>query len=215
MDEVMGYYDNDLVDSMIDASLRDPTRQFTEQTMPGLDMYEAFSGGEGSTADLARGVAERGYADRAADVGAQIRGGAYNTALNTALRTRGQDQNMASLANNIGLGNIEALLGGGGMLQDQDQAMKDAAVRNWGYNRDAPWQWAENYSDLTMNPTNVFGMKHGYNPTPSLGEYLQGMLGGNLVDAGSDMLSGWLGDIIGGIGAGGDLDDLFDNPEYF
>ena len=88
--------DNPYMTGMIDASLRDPTRQLTEERLPGLAAYGAASGNMGSTL---RGKSEmkalRGYEDRAADVGAQMRGQAYSQGLGVA--ERNLDRGMQSL----------------------------------------------------------------------------------------------------------------------
>ena len=72
---------------MIDASLRDGTRQLTEETLPGIAAYSAGSGNLGSSRrGMQEGIAERGYLDRASDVGSTMRGNAYNQGLGLAER---------------------------------------------------------------------------------------------------------------------------------
>lgn len=173
LNEVAGYADNPYMDSMITAALRDPSRALLENTLPGMELGQAFSGNLGSTrGDLAEAVAIRGFEDRAADIAAGMRGGAYQTGLGAALATRGQDAQMAQLANAIGLGNIDALMYGGGMQQDYQQALRNAAMGNWGYNVNAPWQFASNYASLATPGARSFGTVYGEDVTMDLNDRL-------------------------------------------
>lgn len=100
---------NPFVDSMVTAALRDPYRNLTENTLPGINQAAAATGNVGSTRQgVAEGIARRGYADSAADVGASIRGGLYQNAL-------GIESNRQSLISNLNLNRNLSLLGLGGL----------------------------------------------------------------------------------------------------
>ena len=59
--------------SLIDAAMRDSTRQLQEQTLPGINKSASGSGNVNSSrAGMADAIAQRSYDDRRADVGAQI-----------------------------------------------------------------------------------------------------------------------------------------------
>ena len=58
---------------LVDAAMRDPMRQFTEQTMPGIDRTASGQGNMNSSrAGVAQGIATRGFNDRYADMTATI-----------------------------------------------------------------------------------------------------------------------------------------------
>ncbi len=192
MAEVYGYADNPYLNDQITAALRDPYRQFTEQTMPGIDFGASTLGpGAGNRSEIARGIAERGYADRASDVAAQMRGDAYGTGLRTALGTRQQDQSYIDLANQLGLSNIGAALTGGGLLQENQQSLADAGYRNWEEARDRDWRNAANYAGLVLGPSESFGYQYGQ-PTPGFWESLGGGVTGGLVSGIGGGISDWI-----------------------
>ena len=194
MEEVAGYVDNELLQGQIDAALRDPYRQFTEQTLPGIDFGASTTGGFGTRADLAEDVATRGYLDRAADISAQMRGDAYSRALSTALGTRGQDLQFAPTAYDIGAENIALQEAGGAGRQEYEQMLRNAALRNWELETDLPWNWAERYSGLATPPAAAFGDVYGRGG-PSLGEVLGAEFAGNASELFFDQISRWLGNL--------------------
>ena len=58
---------------LVNAAMRDPMRQFTEQTMPGIDRTASGRGNMNSSrAGVAQGIATRGFNDRYADMTATI-----------------------------------------------------------------------------------------------------------------------------------------------
>ena len=185
-EEIARYADNPYIDEMITASLRDPFRQFTEQTMPGIDIGQAAGGGgSGARTDLARGVATRGFEDRAADVSAGIRGDAYQQGLKATATTRAQDLQYGELAQGMGLSNIETGLYGGGLRQDQEQQLRNVEQENFMYGVGAPWQLAENYANLATPGAGRFGTQFG-DPTADFSQILQGAL----TQGGLDWLGG-------------------------
>lgn len=152
MDYVSSLIDNDVLQGQIDAALRDPTRQLTEQTLPGSRLASAFAGQSGSTRrGVGEAVAERGYLDRASDISGAMRGDAFRQALGLGgqqaaqnaqlgamfdtlsagigsdLFSQGvQGANLMGMGRNINLGDIDAMMSGGGMETAYQQALLDA-----------------------------------------------------------------------------------------
>ncbi len=166
--------ENPYTDQMITSALRDPYRGLTEQTLPGIDMGANLAGqASGSRAGIAEGIARRGYEDRAADVGAAIRSGAYGQGLNMAqqqammnpqlaLQGYGQQLNAAGgLAGmgqyglgtgyGFGLQNLQTQLGAGNILQGQEQQNIDALMRQYYLAQQLPFQQAAMGADI-LNP---------------------------------------------------------------
>ncbi len=176
--------ENPYVDSMITSALRDPYRGLTEQTLPGIDAAAMGAGAaSGSRAGVAEGIARRGYEDRAADVGAAIRGQAYGQGLGMAqqqammnpqlaLQGYGQQMNAAQgLANmgqyglgtgyGFGLQNLQTQLGAGNILQGQEQQNIDALMRQHYLGQQLPFQQAA----MGANILNPMGQAYGTNTT--------------------------------------------------
>lgn len=66
-------YALDTSQPLVDAAMRDPTRQFTEQTIPGINRMASGQGNMNSSrAGMAEGIAARGFGDRYADMTATI-----------------------------------------------------------------------------------------------------------------------------------------------
>ncbi len=108
------YMPQDQIDASINAALRDPTRQFTEQQLPGARLAAASSGNTGSSRrGVGEAVLQRGFEDRAADIGAGIRGQyegrAFNQLANEASQNAQLGANYQGLQSNIG----NALIGSG------------------------------------------------------------------------------------------------------
>jgi hypothetical protein len=76
------YMNNDVLSGQIGAVGRDITRNLTEQVKPTIAANAAATGNSGSSRRAVQdAIAERGAADRMADVSAQMRGSAYNAGL--------------------------------------------------------------------------------------------------------------------------------------
>lgn len=79
------FIDNDLLQGQIDAANQDTVRNFTENTIPGIDRAAVDSGNMGSSrTGVSAAVAERGANEQMAATSATMRGNAYNNALNQA-----------------------------------------------------------------------------------------------------------------------------------
>ncbi len=83
------YANNPAIQGMIDANSRDVTRNLSEDVLPGIDRAASASGNiNSSRAGVASGIAQRGAADRIADISATLRGDAYNRGLSMAQSDR-------------------------------------------------------------------------------------------------------------------------------
>lgn len=161
--------------ALVDAAMRDPRRQLEEQTLTGIDQGAAGTGNTNNTrAMMAGAIANRGFNDRRADVGAQINQQLMNqyTAQANADRTAAANANLG-LANayKTGFGKMgDAMaygVGAGEGLQGYSQdAMNDAEKRyyddlyfNQNANKDFSSGILSNASytppSVTANKTNV------------------------------------------------------------
>lgn len=97
------YINNDVLDAQITGATRDIFRNLNENQMTGIASQAAGTGNSGSSrAGVMAGIAQRGAYDRAADVAADMRGQAYNTALNLEANRASQNagfQQQTNLAN--------------------------------------------------------------------------------------------------------------------
>lgn len=158
--------DNPYLNSQITAALRDPYRDLMENTMPGISLAGNMAGQAGGSQEaVLRAIAERGYADRAADVGAQMRGAAWNQGLGIADQSAGNDYLLAqNAANNLsqlggqGLGLMgkayEARQGGASDLFNwgtQQQSLGNQQLQGQMQQFYAPWELAKSYGSY-INP---------------------------------------------------------------
>lgn len=139
------YANNPYVSGLIDASSRDVSRNLFENQIPGIDRAATGAGGLNSTrAGVESAIAQRGAADRLADMSSQIRSQFFGQGLNMSQNQYNQDlQNM--LQSNQGLlqagqlgmdalGNAQQFANtgfgqsqmAGGLFQGQRQAELDA-----------------------------------------------------------------------------------------
>jgi len=186
---------------LVDAALRDSTRQLTEQTLPGINRAASATGNTNSSrAGIADALATRGYQDRAADVSADI----TNTLMNQSLAQQQRDFANAMNANRglasafgtgltsgfKGLG--QQLAAGGAFQQDEQNRLMDDQS-NFERQRDfeldqygkfmsqimgrAPTQ-GKNYQPNLVNPTQaaLSGAMSGFGMG---GQMFGGMGGGN------------------------------------
>lgn len=129
---------------LVDAALRDSTRQLTEQTLPGINQAAQATGNTNSSrAGVADALAMRGYQDRAADVSSDI----TNQLIGQSLAQQNQDFSNAmnanaGLANTFGTGVNTAFSGlgnqlsAGGAFQKDTQNQYDANKAQFEQNRD-------------------------------------------------------------------------------
>ena len=94
-------------------------------------------------------------------------------------------------------GDIQRLMGVGGMIEDQAQRQMGAAQDRWNFGQGAPWQNLQNYANI------VYGLPGGYGTQTTKGpsgSRAQGALGGAM--AGGSMFGPWGalgGAVLGGV----------------
>ena len=208
MDFASSIADSPYMDSQITAALRDPYRGLTEQQLPGNALGAAqmgVSGGSGK--QIADAVAQRGYADRASDVGAGMRGNAYQTGLNFANQAANQDysaaQQSAMQLSGLGTQGLGFMGTGYGYGQQgardtfdwgtQGQNLQNQQIAGQKEEYYAPWELAQNFGNY-VNPltTNL------YTRTSEQDQLMPWLFGssGPLADIGGD-LGDWVGGNIG------------------
>lgn len=172
------FADSPYTDGMIASALRDPYRQLTEQTLPGIAMNAAATGTSGSSRRaISDAIATRGYEDRAADISAGIRQSNLDRGYDMARQVSGERamaaNNMANLGSQ-GMGYLgssldyygmqpEMLAQWGGYDQSLRQGETDAARAKWM----APWDMLGMYSDVVQagnwgGTTNQKGSSFGF-----------------------------------------------------
>ena len=103
MGDVGGMINNNILSGQIDAASRDVVRNLEENQLTGISSQAAGTGNSGSSrAGVMAGIAARGAGDRIGDISAQMRGQAYNQALNIGANQASQNagfQQDTNLAN--------------------------------------------------------------------------------------------------------------------
>ena len=103
MGNVGGMINNNILNGQIDAASRDVMRNLQENQLTGIASQAAGTGNSGSSrAGVMAGIAARGAGDRIGDIASQMRGQAYNTALNIGANQASQNagfQQQSNMAN--------------------------------------------------------------------------------------------------------------------
>ena len=175
--------DNPYVTDMIDAVSRDVTRNLYEEQMPGI---AAASAGAGQTGSSRRGgyeaIAERGTADRLADISGTIRGSLWDTGLanevarnannaELAYNNRGQQLDAAGNLVNLGGYGVDMLNSGADMKntgfsnalasgdreQEQAQLELDALMAQHYQDQQLPYDQAAMGINTVLEPAWRFG----------------------------------------------------------
>jgi hypothetical protein len=122
------YADNPMMSSMVDAAMRDARRNASENVLPGIAQNAAVTGNaQSSRRALAEGVVNRGLAEKAGDISANLRGNAYQQGLDLAQRgsefndTTGL--NAATARGALGSSAVGQGIGALGQSQDQQGAL--------------------------------------------------------------------------------------------
>jgi hypothetical protein len=212
-----------------DAQMRDPTRQFNEQILPGINMGSVGSGGQFGTKAFNQGaIANRGLQDRAADVASGLWQNAANQAqqagygagmanLGAQQNTQGQIMggynNLANLglgaygqANASQLGNLGLGLRAGEYEQALAQGDINRQVEGYLFNQQAPWNAALQRLQAFGGLGSQFG-KTSQSQSQGIGSIGAGLLGSYMMGSGS--LPSFGGMFGGGGGGGGGFPGSF------
>lgn len=144
------YANNPFVNGMIDAASRDVVRNLTEEQLPDIDRAAVATGNVNSSrAGVAEGIARRGAEDRIADIGASIRGSAFDRGLEMAEGARrfnvdaqgraagmfgdalGMGRGFAGTASDLAFTNLGNLQKAGQVRQLDEQGQLDADFARW------------------------------------------------------------------------------------
>ena len=218
------YANNPYATGMINAASQDVTRNLYENQLPTLSRAATGSGNlNSSRAGVESAIAERGAADRLANISSTIRGQLFNTGLSQGQNQYNQNlQNSlginAQLANAYGAGiggiNAGSALGtnaynlgssAGGQLQAQDQAQINAQMQQFSEQTGMPLNILTQYMNMagkdfgrTTTGTQT-GTQTGTNT--STGTSQAPTTGGGFMGG----LTGALGGALGGAGLYGSL----------
>lgn len=148
---------------LVAAAMRDDRRTLEEQTLPGINNAASASGNvNASRAGMADAIAERGYADRQADVTASVN----DTLMGRSLSAQNQQFTDAMAANmgqsNAYAGGINALgrmgdwqTGAGGALRNYEQGGLQNQYNRFNEARDFPLQQQIAYHQGILNRANT------------------------------------------------------------
>lgn len=201
-------YAMDNMNPIVQAMMRDSTRQLNEQTLPGINKMASGSGNANSSrAGVADALANRAYDDRMADVRSDVFNSLRNASLNQSNTQFNQSMNALSGANaaNNTLGNAfttgtnlataggNMALGAGANQQGYDQAALDADraqfdyLNNYDYNLGKDYmgfltgnQIKGNYEANKVNPMmeTLAGAKAGFGFGGQYGPQIGNFIGG-------------------------------------
>lgn len=191
------YANNPYTQGIIDAASRDVTRNLYEQQLPTMALGATGTGNLGSTrAGVQQAIAERGAADRLADISSNIRGQFFNTGLSQAQNQYNQNiQNQlaanAPLYNAFGAG-VQGLTGAqnlatgafglgsqaGALEQGQRQAELNAEMQKFAEQRGVPLDILKQYMSIVGG--NYGQSSTGTSTAPTTGGGWEGALTGAL-----------------------------------
>ncbi|ADE38624.1 hypothetical protein [Candidatus Puniceispirillum marinum] len=200
LDNAIGYATSSpQASSLIDAAMRDSTRQLNEQTMPGINMAASGSGNtRSSRAGVAEAIAQRSYDDRRADVGADV----YKGLVDRYISSNNSDINNmmnanAGLKNTYGIG-----FGMGGQIGDMLTKSGNAFQTNQQGFLDAERDAFVRDRDFAMN-------KYGDYNTKILGRAPQSS---NQAPNYNNPYTATMGGAMAGFGLGKGFADMFTKP---
>jgi hypothetical protein len=165
------YADNPYISGMVDAATRDARRATYEGQLPANARAAAASGNANSSKRfIGDAIAERGLADRVADVSAGLRGDAWSKGLDLSqgmtqfndnamldraksmastglgaseLGMSGLNNSVDAMKNLFGLGNE-----GAAGQQAASQQTLDNELQKYAFNKDDPWGSLQNYFNI-------------------------------------------------------------------
>lgn len=204
LDAAGRYADNPYIQGQIDANARDVTRNLREDILPNIDRAASAGGNiNSSRAGIASGIAQRGAADRIADISASIRGDAWSQGLDRAQRDRESQMSAmrgaADAYTNLGQVGMDAMSRGAeagygafdrinaaGALDQQDrQGYLDQDFQRWQGNDMREWDILNRYNSIVGgNQWGQSGTSSGTNTTKKSGGIL-GQIVGAAATAGS------------------------------
>ena len=209
------YANSPYAQGMIDAAGRDVTRNLYENQLPTLAKAAAGSGNTNSTrAGVESAIAQRGAADRLADISSNIRGSLFNTGLQQAQSQFNQNltNSLAAnqqLSNAYGAGNNAMIqgqqmvgnafdqgTGAGNVFQGQNQNELNAAMQQFNEQQNNPMDLLSKYMGLVQG-------NYGGTSTTQLPSYGGGWQGA---------LTGALGGALGGAGIASKLGGFNTTP---
>jgi len=168
MENAMGFaMNNPMMDGMVNSAMRDSRRQLEEQTLPGISMGASGSGNtNASRAGMADGIAQRGYADREADVRSNMMSDMVrqyraqnNTDINNMLSANSGLMNTFNTGFRMGPTVAQMLTTPGAAYQTDAQAQLDADrsafERNRNFEMDALNQYASGILGQAPRTTTV------------------------------------------------------------
>lgn len=203
-------YATDNMNPIVDAMMRDSTRQLTEQTLPGINKMASGSGNVNSSrAGVADALAQRAYDDRRADVRSDV----FNSlrdlslnqsnneftqrmnALNNASAVNTGMSNMFTLGNNLATSGGNMALGAADNLNSYDQRRRDAEREKYMYDNQFGFNAANNYMGALTPVANLRG-NYEVNKASPTAATLGGMNAG--FGFGKDY-GGQIGNFLGGL----------------
>lgn len=188
---------NPYTDQIINSALRDPYRMMTEQQLPGIRAGANMAGQAGGSQEaVMSAIAQRGFADRAADVGAQVRNANWQQGLNIADTAQQQQMMLQQAAAQNLFNQGQAGLGFMGQgAQDtfnwgtQSQALQNQQLQGQMAQYMAPWELAKSYGSY-INPL-AGSLQNRTSSQDMLPAYLlQGL--GPILSAGGSEAGKWL-----------------------
>lgn len=203
-------YATDNMNPIVDAMMRDSTRQLTEQTLPGINKAASGSGNVNSSrAGVADALAQRAYDDRRADVRSDVfnslRDASLNqsnneftqrmNALNNASAVNTGMSNMFNLGNNVATSGGNMALGAADNLNSYDQRRRDAEREKYMYDNQFGFNAANSYLGALSPIANIQG-NYAVNKASPTAATLGGMNAG--FGFGKDY-GGQIGNFLGGL----------------
>jgi hypothetical protein len=188
--------DNPHISGMVDAAMRDANRTAREVTLPGITQSASLSGNvNNSRRGLAEGVVQRGLAEKAGDISANLRGAAYDKGLDLSSSNMAQKLQALLGAGNLGgslaqtgagvqssgIADLAALFGietaGGAGLQAANQAQLDEGLAEFGSATSSPFAALKEY--MSIIGSNNWGAEgtSEKTSTPSALSAIGGLLG--------------------------------------
>lgn len=202
MDQLNQY--QPMINQMVDASTRQGMRTYNEQFAPQLNAAAAGSGNlNSSRAGIAQGVAQRGIAENAQNVGANAMNNLFNQGnsmnmanANLQLNSNAQQLNAANMlggmaqtgaglqaqADGLREAGLQTNLNAGTAFQDMDQANINADMDKFNYEQNADMNWLANYINMVNGNYGTTQTQTQNTKDPSLGRQLLSV-GTNLAGA--------------------------------